>query len=401
MPERLLHERPLRIALLTHSVNPRGGVVHTLELGRALHELGHEVTVIAPAQAGQVFFREVPHGVSLMPVGTAPRDLAEMIGQRIPAFVAHLRGLMQYQTFDVLHAHDGIGGNALADLAEAGDIAGFVRTVHHLDDFADARIAAWQHRAVAAATQLFCVSQTWCEQLQRDFGRSAALVPNGVDLQRYTRRPDAHDTALAQRLGLRAEGPHVLLVGGVEARKNSVRVLQAFLQLRQAQPTAQLIVAGGASLLDHGAAAADFRAVLAAAGITPGPGQAVVVTGTLPDAEMPALFRAASVLAMPSLAEGFGLVVLEALACGSPVVVSQQAPFTEYLGDSVAAGHAVYCDPFDVASIAGALARAATPARRASLAHAVPPVCVQHSWAASAERHAQLYRAAFVETSFA
>ena len=392
-----MHERPLRIALLTHSVNPRGGVVHTLELGRALHDSGHAVTVIAPAMAGQRFFRELPHAVRLVPVGPAPRELAEMIGQRIPAFVAHLRGLLQHQPFDVLHAHDGIGGNALADLAEAGDIPGFVRTVHHLDDFADARIAAWQHRAVAAASQLFCVSQTWCDTLRRDFGRSAALVPNGVDLQRYTRTADTRDAALSQRLGLRSGGPRVLLVGGIEARKNSVRVLQAFLQLRAAVRGAQLIVAGGASLLDHGAAAAEFSATLAAAGITPGPAQDVVVTGTLPDDEMPALFRAASVLAMPSLAEGFGLVVLEALACGTPVVVTQQPPFTEYLGGSVAAGHAVYCDPFDTGSIARALAQAAEPARRVALAGAVPPVCLQHGWAASAERHARLYRAALSE----
>ena len=399
MRDARLPELPLQIALLTHSVNPRGGVVHTLELGRALHARGHRVTVIAPAQAGQRFFRDVPHAVSLMPVAAAPRDLAVMIGARIPAFIAHLRGLMQHQRFDVLHAHDGIAGNALADLAEAGDIAGFVRTVHHLDDFSDARIAAWQHRAVAAATRLFCVSQTWCEALQRDFGRHAAWVPNGVDLQRYTRTPDASDAALAQRLGLRGDGPRVLLVGGVEARKNSVRVLHAFLQLRARQAAAQLIVAGGASLLDHGAAAEEFHGVLVAAGITAGPGQDVVITGTLPDAEMPALFRAASVLAMPSLAEGFGLVVLEALACGTPVVVSQQAPFTEYLGDSVAAGHAVYCDPLDVNSIARALASAAEPGRRAALARAVPPVCLQHSWAASAERHERLYRAALAEPS--
>ena len=386
---------PMRIALLTHSVNPRGGVVHTLELARALHALGNQVTVVAPALPGQQFFRAVPHAVSLMPVGPAPAALAEMIGQRIPAFVAHLRGLLRTQHFDVLHAHDGIGGNALADLAAAGDIAGFTRTVHHLDHFADARIDAWQQRAVAAAAQLLCVSQTWADVLQRDFGRTAALVPNGVDLARYTAQPDAQDAALAQRLGLRAGAKRWLLVGGVEARKNSVRVLRAFLRLRAAQPGAQLVVAGGASLLDHGAAAADFRAVLTGAGITPGAGQDVVVTGALPDAEMPALFRAASALAMPSLAEGFGLVVLEALACGTPVVVSNQPPFTEYLADSVAAGHALFCQPLDVDDIARALQQATEPARRAALAAAVPPpVCRRFSWAASALRHAALYRAA-------
>jgi glycosyltransferase involved in cell wall biosynthesis len=124
-----------------------------------------------------------------------------------------------------------------------------------------------------------------------------------------------------------------------------------------------------------------------------GPGQDLVLTGPLADAEMPALFRLASALAMPSLREGFGLVVLEALACGTPVVVSDRAPFTEYLHDSAVAGHALYVDPLDVGAIADALRRAAEPARRAALARAVPAVCQRYSWAASAARHEAVYLA--------
>ncbi|MDR5671287.1 MSMEG_0565 family glycosyltransferase, partial [Burkholderia cenocepacia] len=55
----------LRIALLTHSVNPRGGVVHALELARALHEAGNDVTVFAPAAPGDAMFRDVPCRVVL------------------------------------------------------------------------------------------------------------------------------------------------------------------------------------------------------------------------------------------------------------------------------------------------------------------------------------------------
>jgi glycosyltransferase-like protein len=384
---------PLRIALLTHSVNPRGGVVHTLELARALHERGHEVTVLAPAQPGQQFFRDVPHAVSLVPVGPPPAGMADMVGNRIEACTRHLAGLLRQQHFDVLHAHDGIGGNALATLAEAGAIPGFVRTVHHLDPFDDPRLAAWQQRAVLAARQLLCVSETWRRVLREDYGREAALVNNGVDLQRYTRQPDAQDAALVQQLGLRLDAPRCLSVGGVEARKNSVRILRAFLQLRARAPRAQLIVAGGASLLDHSACAAEFQAVVAEAGIGVGPGQDLVLTGPLPDAQMPALFRQASVLAMPSLREGFGLVVLEALACGTPVVVSGQPPFTEYLRETADAGHALFVDPLDSTAIATALQHAAEPARRAALAVAVPPVCHRYGWRASAARHEVLYRA--------
>jgi glycosyltransferase-like protein len=384
---------PLRIGLLTHSVNPRGGVVHTLELAKALHGLGHRVTVFAPAQAGQRFFRPVPHEVDLVPVGPAPADLADLVGDRIAAFVAHLGERLAHEDFDVLHAHDGIGGNALADLADAGLIEGFVRTVHHLDPFEDPRLAAWQTRSVLRARQVLCVSPGWCLTLKGDFGIDAALVANGVDCERFVRAPQARDAALVARLGLRPRAPLFLAVGGIEARKNSVRILEAFLQVRQTTPGAQLVVAGGASLLDHSACERDFHALAASAGLAPAPGGDLVLTGPLPDDDMPALFRSADALLMPSLREGFGLVVLEALACGTSVVVSRRAPFTEYLDETVAAGHALYADPLDAGSIAHAMRQAVEPARRASLAHAVPPVCRQYSWAASASRHVALYRA--------
>jgi glycosyltransferase involved in cell wall biosynthesis len=101
------------------------------------------------------------------------------------------------------------------------------------------------------------------------------------------------------------------------------------------------------------------------------------------DADVPAIMRLADAVAFPSLSEGFGLVALEALACGTPTVVSRIAPFTEYLAD----GEVEWADPFDVESIAAALIAAVTRGK-----FTPPAVCGRCRWDASAISHVSLYR---------
>ncbi len=391
-----MSERPLRIALLTHSVNPRGGVVHTIELADALHDAGHDVTVLAPATPGQVLFREPRCRVELVPVAAPAHSTLQMVESRIDAYVAHLSALLQRVSFDVLHAQDSISGNALATLVERGLIRGYVRTVHHLDTFSDPRLMAYQRRAMLRASQVLCVSRLWRDTLRREHGIAAALCNNGVDCVRYTPRRDANDARVTARYGL-WHAPMLLAIGGIEERKNTLRILDAFVALRSAHPDAQLVVAGGASLLDHDRYAQRFHAEVAASGLASGPGQPLVLTGPVPDADMPALYRAADVLLMPSLREGFGLVVLEALASGTPVVVSRVPPFTEYLDDA----DVCFADPSDAASITAAVQRALQPARAAALAHKTPAVCLRYSWTRSAARHEALYRMHFAATHVA
>jgi glycosyltransferase-like protein len=384
---------PLRIALLTHSVNPRGGVVHTLELADALHERGHHVTVFAPAMAGQRLFRSTRCRVELVPINVVAASVVEMVSSRRAGFVNHLSRLLRSEGFDVFHAQDAIGGNALADLSEAGAIAGFVRTVHHLDRFDEPQLMEWQQRGFMSASQVLCVSQTWCDHLQAEHGVASSLVHNGVDLNRYSRHSDASDERVAERHGLRSGAPMFLAVGGVEERKNTLRMLEAFIAFQATHPQAQLVIAGGASLLDHNEHARRFDTVLRASGLRCGAGESVVVIGTVPDADMPALFRAADVLLMPSIREGFGMVVLEALASGTPAVVSRIAPFTEYLDADEGEGHCCWADPMSPASIAQAMGRACAPWHAEALAKGAPDVCRRFSWQASAERHELLYRA--------
>jgi glycosyltransferase-like protein len=364
-----MRERPMRIALLTHSVNARGGVVHVLELGRALHEAGHHVTIFAPALPGQQLFRSTPCDVRLVPVGPS-RGLAQLVEQRVQAFVEAL----SHQRFDIWHAHDGIGGNALATLAERGHVGPWWMTVHHVDRFADAQVQAWQQRAMQSAPQLLCVSRLWQQRLRDEWSLDATQVDNGVDLQRFTPQPDHNDARLPALPG----APLILSVGGIEARKNTCRLFEAVVRLRERLPGAALVIAGGASLLDHQAERQALQAAMAAHPDVP-----VTLLGPVPDALMPALYRRASVLAMPSLMEGFGLAALEALACGTPAVVSRQPPFTEHFAD----GDVFWADPLDADSIAAALQHAAAAPRGVAA-----EVCRRFDWARSAERHAQIYR---------
>lgn len=378
----------LRIGLLTHSVNPRGGVVHTIELAHALHDAGHDVTVMAPATPGQRFFRSVRCATQLVPLGGTPQDMVEMVGGRIEAFTSHLSALVEATPFDVLHTHDPIGGNALANLQDEGRIEGFVRTVHHLEVFASPQLMFWQARGFRRARQVFCVSRLWQDILRRQHGVDASEVSNGVDGERFSAIAHIADAALARRLGVHTGGPVVLAVGGVEARKNTLRLLQAFVLLRARRPDAQLVIAGGASLLDHAQYTEDMKALAEASGLAIGRDQPIVLTGPLEDADMPGLYRLADVLATPSLNEGFGLVVLEALASGVPVVVSRIAPFTEYLTDA----DCHWADPEQPSSIAHAIDRALNTRDPTAIARSADRLIARFSWAASADRHAMLYR---------
>jgi glycosyltransferase-like protein len=372
----------LRIAILTHSTNPRGGVVHALELGDALVRLGHDAVVHAPDVRGDGFFRPTLCRRVLVAASPAGTDLATMIETRVAEYVSHFESSAS-RRFDVFHAQDGISSNALATLRERGFIGRFARSVHHIDDFADPRVAALQARSIVAADELFVVSRSWRDILRRRFGRSATIVGNGVDGARFAPAPDGREGDLRRRLGL-GEGPVFLAVGGVEERKNTLHLLEAFDQVRKVEPAAQLIIAGGASVLDHGAYQRRFAAALAR--MAP-PTGAVAVAGTIPHHDMPALYRLASALVFPSVREGFGLAVIEAMACGVPVVLSKMAPFTEHLGDD----DVIWCDAFRAASIADAMLIACAEPVRARFAGRGPIVARRHDWGATAKAHLPIY----------
>ncbi len=374
---------PLRIAMLTHSTNPRGGVVHALQLSEALMALGHDVVLHAPDSRGDGFFRPARCKTRPFPVAPAATDVHAMIEQRIAEYVEYFADVGK-RDFDLYHAHDGISGNALATLKAQGRIRGFVRTVHHIDDFTDPRIVRLQARSIQDADAWMSVSGLWRDCLRQDFGIEASICGNGVDCDRFRPEPDGSEPELRRRLGL-GSGPIFLAVGGVEQRKNTVRILEAFAQIAAMRPDAELVIAGGASLLNHGVYQRTFAHRLAEMGSV---ARSVRITGVIPDADMPRLYRLATALVFASVKEGFGLCVLESLASGVPALASRTEPFISYL----APDDAIWCDPLNVITIADAMALALRDESANRLRSNGPKVAAHFGWHSVAEAHEPQYR---------
>ncbi|GAA4500257.1 MSMEG_0565 family glycosyltransferase [Gluconacetobacter tumulicola] len=369
----------LSIAILTHSTNPRGGVVHGMALAEALCAAGHEATLIAPDAGGAGFFRAPRCDVRCIAVPEV-RDLSARVELHYGAMREALRGAR----YDVFHAQDPISANALADLVAEGCIPGFARTVHHLDHFSDPGLAMRQARGLRAAAELLTVSALWESTLLAEWGRVAPVVGNGVDPLRFSPDEGEQDGSLRARHGLPPERHLILSVGGIERRKNTLALLEAFLRLRAVRPDVHLVIAGGASLLDH----SDYRAAFADRLAASGQAEAVTVTGPVADADMAAFYRQASVLAYPSHSEGFGLCPVEALACGTPIIVPDAAPFTEHLRGE----EALWCVPHRPDTLVRALHDALSPGGRDRFRAIGPAVACRFCWHGVAARHIPAYR---------
>jgi glycosyltransferase involved in cell wall biosynthesis len=154
------------------------------------------------------------------------------------------------------------------------------------------------------------------------------------------------DVALIERVGAqyRIGKDYILAIGTIHPRKNYARLIKAFSQL--AIPNLQLAIVGKCGWLYD-----EIFAQVKSLGLE----ARVLFLDYVPAIDMPALISGARLLAFPSLHEGFGLPVLEAQACGTPVVCSMVSSLPEAAGDA-----ALFFDPLDVDAIAGAMERAMT-----------------------------------------
>ncbi|WP_214403047.1 MSMEG_0565 family glycosyltransferase [Pseudonocardia lacus] len=357
----------MRIALLTYSTKPRGGVVHTLALAEALGRAGQDVDVWALGRGGDPgFFRAVDPAVGLRIVPFTDRA-GEGVGERIVRSIAELGAAFDGEGYDVVHAQDCITANAVRGRC--------VRTVHHLDAFTTPELAACHERAIVEPHAHVCVSAAVAAEVRAGWGIEPVVIPNGVDGAPFARAAGPGGTAARDAWRSRL-GRYVLAVGGIEPRKGTLDLVAAMARLRA--PGVRLVVAGGETLFDYRPYRAEVDALVERLGVP------VEVLGPVPQPDLPALVAAAGAFAFPSTKEGFGLAAMEALAAGVPVVARDLPVLREVFGTAVR-----YAT--DAAALAAGL-DAALAAPDAATADAGRALAASYSWDTAAAAHLALYR---------
>ena len=238
------------------------------------------------------------------------------------------------------------------------------------------------------ATRLIVPSNATRDELVRVLGIDPGKIDvayHGVD-HRLFHRPDAVQvTRVTARLGLHGS-PYVAFLGSLTPRKNAPALVSGWAAAVADMPVPPALVLGGgggwSQALDEALARVPSHLRL-------------IRPGYLPFADLTGFLGGALVVAAPSRGEGFGLPVLEAMACGAPVLTTYRASLPEVGGDAVA-----YTEP-DAESIAVALrALLDHPERRAALGAAGYARAQEFTWAASATAHLASYkRAADQETA--
>jgi len=230
------------------------------------------------------------------------------------------------------------------------------------------RLRGVTSRIVRDAVQLIVPSERSRAGLVTHFGADpdrTHVVPHGCP-----RLPEAD----AAEMG----GPYVLFVGTLQPRKNLGRLLTAFDAVHAAHPRVRLVVAGGsgwmADDLEAGLAQRDF----------------VLHQGEVSRERIAALYRGALAVAVPSLEEGFGFPVLEAMTCGKPVLVGVDTACAELAGED-----ALAVDVREVDALAeGLCTLLADEALRARLGRAGRERAAQFSWARTARETRAVYELA-------
>lgn len=243
-------------------------------------------------------------------------------------------------------------------------------------------------RALRRADRIITVSYNSKRDLVDYFGivpSRVDVIYNGVSRDFRPDVPDEERARVARQYGLRR--PYLLFLGGEKPHKNVQNVVRAFAEARRARPDLPhgLVLAGP---MPKNSARTD--AIIAALDV----GSAVSLPGLIAEKDLPGLISGADALLYPTLYEGFGLPVVEAMASGVPVLTSSTSALQE-----IAGGYAYLVDPLDVDAIARGILALTTDAKvRADFIELGRKRALDFSWDKAAERTLEVYAEALVGT---
>jgi glycosyltransferase involved in cell wall biosynthesis len=286
---------------------------------------------------------------------------------------------LRTQGIDVLHSLGYLSPIA-APGATVTTVLDMVQYVHP-EDIEPAKRLLWRilfPLSLRRATAIIVISESVKRELARFFPWAAAkatVVPLAVDPVRFSPGPAGPCAAARGR-------PFLLAVSTISPHKNPVRLVEAFARVRRERPGLDLeLVLAGLMRQEQGAL---LRRTARSLGVS----EHVIFAGRVPDGELIQLYRSAEMLVFPSLYEGFGLPVLEAMSCGCPVVSSNLTSLPEVTGDA-----ALLFNPKDVAEMAGRIAEVldSRSTRERLIARGLERARL-FSWQSIAERTMAVYR---------
>lgn len=244
-----------------------------------------------------------------------------------------------------------------------------------------------QRAALRSARRVFTVSEHSRASVGKRFGiplDDLVVVPEAPDPVFRPPTP-AEEERSRQASGLDAAEGFLLYAGGISPHKNIPTLVRAYAALARERPDApRLVLVGDLQRETYVSAAREVRQLVDELGLD----GRVLFPGFVPDETLAALYGSATVVVLPSLAEGFGLPAVEAAACGAPMVVSDLPPHRESLGDA-----AIYFPPTDAGTLQRELARLLDDEpRRSELGARARAHVSELTWDATAERLMALLR---------
>ena len=312
---------------------------------------------------------------------------------RMRVLLSHFLHLSQDRLFpnvDLFHATD----NLLPRLAGVKSVFTLHDLVHRFYPETLSTLNRWfltimMGRFLRTADMVISDSENTKRDAVRMYGVDESkirVIHDGVNARFH---PVEAETIIAAREQYALPERFLLFVGTIEPRKNLISLLEAFATLRE-ESNDQESAIGGSKLVIVGKKGwkyDDFFRRLRGLGLE---GE-VLFPGFVPDKDLPAVYSAADLFVFPSLYEGFGLPVLEAMACGTPVVCSNTSSLPEVAGDA-----ALLVEPYDVRELKDALARLLADASlRGGLVDRGLRRVTQFTWQKTAEQTLAVYRQAF------